>query len=226
MSRLATLFRSNSDADVIQDSRFEARSNNIPKGDLDCGIVSLGWCNSLACQRLGNSNTFLAVFCVAGLLQGAVTSYFRISAKQMALQYDFDPNLIDWLLVVSGLTQGMFAILVAYWGHRIHRISWLGGILMLQACLIVMRIIPTLVKKDTGPIETTKVTDLCFEYVAGRLGSARSHAITTQIMLFIVQFGIGMGNVAFYCLGISYLDDNLKEHESPAYIAGALAAYL
>lgn len=135
---------------------------------LDCGITAWGWCNSLGCQRLGNSNTFLAVFVVAGILQGAVGTYFRISAKQVALQYDFDPNVIgmmrhsyviesisrisipvlsDWLLVVSGLSQGVFAIVIAYWGNRIHRIAWLGGILMLQACFCAMAIIPTLVKK-------------------------------------------------------------------------------
>lgn len=43
-------------------------------------------------------------------------------------------------------------------------------------------------------------------------------------MLFIVQFAIGLGNVAFYCLGLTYMDDNLKEHESPAFIGAALAA--
>lgn len=80
--------------------------------------------------------------------------------------------------------------------------------------------------RDTGPIELYKITDLCFNTIAGRLDSEKSHAITTQILLFIVQFAIGLGNVAFYCLGISYLDDNLKEHESPAYIGGAIAANL
>lgn len=121
MSRLATLFRSGSDADVLRQTRYEADTSNFPKGmaflfdlnlswvidqlfyvihfrsmtdSIDCGITSLGWCNSISCQRLGNSNTFLAVFVVAGLLQGAVGTYFRISAKQVALQYDFDPILI------------------------------------------------------------------------------------------------------------------------------------
>lgn len=36
--------------------------------------------------------------------------------------------------------------------------------------------------------------------------------------------GIGLGNIAFYALGLSYMDDNLKEHESPAFLGAALGA--
>lgn len=43
-------------------------------------------------------------------------------------------------------------------------------------------------------------------------------------MLFVLQFGIALGMIAFYTLGFSYLDDNVSEHESPALLAGALAA--
>uniref|UniRef100_A0A336KHU9 CSON010641 protein n=1 Tax=Culicoides sonorensis TaxID=179676 RepID=A0A336KHU9_CULSO len=226
MPLLANLFRSNSDADMLREDRYQADVSNVPKESLDCGITAMGWCNSIGCQRLGNSNTFLTVLIVAGILQGAVETYFRISAKQLAVQYDFDPMLIDWLLVASGITQGILAIIIAYWGNRIHRIAWIGGILMLQACFCTMAIIPTIVKKDIGPIEMSQITDLCWHTITSRLDSEKSHTITTQILLFVVQFVIGLGNIAFYCLGLSYLDDNLKEHESPAYLGGVLAARL
>lgn len=50
------------------------------------------------------------------------------------------------------------------------------------------------------------------------------HSITTLILLFGLQLGIGLGLIAFYTLGFSYLDDNVNEHESPALLAVALAA--
>lgn len=37
-------------------------------------------------------------------------------------------------------------------------------------------------------------------------------------MLFVLQFGIALGNIAYYTLGLSYLDDNVLEHHSPAVI--------
>lgn len=58
----------------------------------------------------------------------------------------------------------------------------------------------------------------------GHLTLDDSHGITTLILLFVLQLGIGLGMIAFYALGFSYLDDNVSEHESPALLAGALAA--
>lgn len=54
-------------------------------------------------------------------------------------------SFIDWLLVASGIFQGIFAVLVAYWGNRIHRTGWLGGLFMIQSFLCILVIIPTLV---------------------------------------------------------------------------------
>lgn len=56
-----------------------------------------------------------------------------------------DVSLSDWLLVASGVFTGLFAIVVAYWGNRIHRTAWLGGLFMLQSVLCLIVIIPTLV---------------------------------------------------------------------------------
>lgn len=59
---------------------------------------------------------------------------------------------------------------------------------------------------------------------SGNLILDNAHGITTLIMLFVLQFGIALGLIAFFALGFSYLDDNLHEHEAPALLAGALAA--
>lgn len=53
----------------------------------------------------------------------------------------------DWLLVAGGIFQGLFAIVVAYWGNRIHRTAWLGGLFMLQSVLCLIVVIPTLTHK-------------------------------------------------------------------------------
>lgn len=60
--------------------------------------------------------------------------------------------------------------------------------------------------------------------VSGNLTQNGAHGITTLILLFVLQLGIGLGMIAFYTLGFSYLDDNVNEHESPALLAGVLAA--
>jgi hypothetical protein len=54
--------------------------------------------------------------------------------------------------------------------------------------------------------------------------SKQVYSITTLILLFNLQLFIGLSVIAFYTLGLSYLDDNVYEHESPGLIGAALAA--
>lgn len=54
--------------------------------------------------------------------------------------------------------------------------------------------------------------------------SDNAHGITTLILLFVLQFGIALGLTSLYTLGLSFLDDNASEHESPALIAVVLAS--
>lgn len=50
------------------------------------------------------------------------------------------------------------------------------------------------------------------------------HSITTLIGLFILQIGLSYGFIAFYTLGLTYLDDNGVQHNVPALIGAALAS--
>ncbi|XP_039449013.1 solute carrier organic anion transporter family member 1C1 [Culex pipiens pallens] len=205
--------------------QFQANANNIRKDSIDCGIRACGWCNGPGCQRLGTATTFLVILSLAGFVQGGIEAYFRVSAHQAANEHDFDPVIVDWLLVTSGISQGVFALLVAYWGNRLHRISWLGGIFMLQAVGLLLLIIPTLThnSSEPGTIAAIQVDNVCVLEQSAELQIERPWSITTLVLLFVAQAVIGIANIAFYCFGMSYLDDNLKEHQSPGYIGCALA---
>lgn len=61
---------------------------------IDCGVLACNCCNTPGCQKMGTTRTFLAVLVVAAILHGAIETYFRVSAKQVALQYEYDPVVI------------------------------------------------------------------------------------------------------------------------------------
>ncbi|KAJ6647839.1 Solute carrier organic anion transporter family member 74D [Pseudolycoriella hygida] len=65
---------------------------------------------------------------------------------------------------------------------------------------------------------------LCSPTPSSNLSAEKPYAVTTLILLFIMQFGIAAGNIVFFTLALSYLDDNVLPHNSPALIAAALAA--
>lgn len=62
----------------------------------------------------------------------------------------------EWLLVTNGIAQGLFAILIAYWGNRIHKTNWLCGLLVFQAVTSVIVIIPTISHRFVSKQEKNK----------------------------------------------------------------------
>lgn len=61
---------------------------------MDCGIAAFKCCNTPGCQALANKRTFMIVLIFCALIQGAIEAYFRISAKQSALNHDYDPRIV------------------------------------------------------------------------------------------------------------------------------------
>lgn len=78
--------------------------------------------------------------------------------------------------------------------------------------------------EDNNTIDAIETSILCIRSTSGNLLSDSAHGITTLILLFVLQFGIALGLTSLYTLGLSFLDDNSAEHESPGLIAVALAA--
>ncbi|KAM8717826.1 hypothetical protein ACLKA7_004516 [Drosophila subpalustris] len=210
-------------------SQIAVNANNIPDDSVDCGIIGLGWCRGPACQKYARLRTFIIVLVCSGLLQGACELYFRVSAKQAALQYGFNPLLVDWLLVSSGLFQAVFALAFAYWADVYHPIKWLVGTLMLQSVACVIAVIPSIMNFADGAKSQDALVDanLCATSLAQfqklTLTEEQSSSLTLA-MLFVLQLALGMGSLAYYTLGVSYIDDNSLSQDSPAVIGVILAA--
>lgn len=63
-------------------------------GSIDCGITTLGWCNTPACQKLGTVKAFLTVLILVGIVYGAAEKFLSISVQQAALEHDYDPDVV------------------------------------------------------------------------------------------------------------------------------------
>ncbi|ETN67232.1 organic anion transporter [Anopheles darlingi] len=222
MIRPASLLRANDESQP----RIEARASNIEQDSIDCGVTACSCCNGPGCLRLGTSTMFIVALSIVTFVSGGIEGYFRLAAHQAAIELNFDPIALDWLLVTAGIAQGVFAVLISYWGNRLHRISWLGGIFMLQAVTLIVLIIPTLTHNsdENSTIEAPQMDKLCRLEESAKLVADQPYAITTLVLMFIAQLLIGIANVAIYSLGISYLDDNVREHHSPGLVGCAIGA--
>ncbi|XP_068150787.1 solute carrier organic anion transporter family member 1A1 isoform X1 [Drosophila tropicalis] len=211
-------------------SQIAVNANNIPDDSVDCGIKGLGWCRGPGCQKYARLRTFILVLALTGILQGACESYFRVSAKQAAFQFGYNPLIVDWLLVSSGIFQAVFALGFAFWAEVFHPIKWLVGTLMLQSVTCVIAMIPSIMNFADGSKEAKNAlvdANVCATSFAQfqRLTMTEEQASTIiLVMLFVLQLALGMGGLAYYTLGVTYIDDNSLSQDSPAVIGVTLAA--
>lgn len=63
-------------------------------------------------------------------------------------------------MVTSELTPFFLGLIVAYWGDKIHRASWIGALVLLQCASYVILIIPHLTHKVRIIEETLNVTHM------------------------------------------------------------------
>uniref|UniRef100_W8B1W1 Solute carrier organic anion transporter family member 1A5 n=1 Tax=Ceratitis capitata TaxID=7213 RepID=W8B1W1_CERCA len=207
-------------------SQIAVNANNIPNDSVDCGVKLFGWCNGPQCLKLARLRTFVFVLTCAGVVQGACETYFRISAKEAAVENDYNPIIVEWLLVSSGIFQALFALIFAHWAFKTHPIKWLSGTIIVQSLICVIAVIPPIIGFSDGAVTpiSTITTGLCTitSYQRSTL-TVQQTQISTLILLFVLQFALGFANLAFYTIGTTYLDDNSPSIDSPAVIATALA---
>ncbi|XP_043258795.1 solute carrier organic anion transporter family member 1A5 isoform X2 [Colletes gigas] len=205
-------------------------ANPIPSQSIDCG------CAQLPCPKLAKFATrrlFVGLMSWVGLVQTAAYAYFYVSGPTIARKFQFDPYIMEWVLVISDLTPFLFGLLVAYWGDRIHRVAWIGGIVLLQSVSYFIMIIPHLTHQIKVVEDTNNVThmslyaddhrELCSPALSRIIAKDDESCYFTFAMIVVVQIMAGVANVAYFALGISYLDDNTKKKHVAAFIGVIIA---
>ncbi|EFA10914.2 solute carrier organic anion transporter family member 74D isoform X2 [Tribolium castaneum] len=217
------LFRTNSN----EERTFSAPRNVTLENQFDCGLTNLPILNRCCnLERLATPKVFLAFLSLVGFLQGITIKYFRETAKFWGDHYNISQNNIDWLIYTNEFFVGLCALLVAYYGNRIHRISWIGGLTIFQAISSGILVIPEVYRKNYNETKEMPGPTLCSKN-GTTLGSEIIDQIETNyialVILCVFQMFFAMVSVSFISHGITYLDDNTSYRTSPRYIAIALA---
>lgn len=61
---------------------------------VDCGVRLFGWCRGPSCQKYARLRTFVVVLAIAGIIQGTCETYFRVSAKEVAIENGYNPLIV------------------------------------------------------------------------------------------------------------------------------------
>ncbi|XP_014482148.1 PREDICTED: solute carrier organic anion transporter family member 1A5 [Dinoponera quadriceps] len=205
-------------------------ANPIPSQSIDCG------CGLMQCPKLARFATrklFVGLMCWVGVVQAASYVYFYVTGPTIARKFQINPYLMDWILVTADLTPFVLGLVVAYWGDRIHRTSWMGTLILLQSVAYFILIIPHLTHRVRVIEDTTNATymslyaddssELCAAGTSKMIAKEDGTCYFTMVVLIIVLIISGMANVAYYALGISYLDDNTKKRDVTSFIGAIIA---
>ncbi|XP_012523933.1 solute carrier organic anion transporter family member 1A5 [Monomorium pharaonis] len=205
-------------------------ANPIPSQSIDCG------CGQLQCPKLAKFATrrlFVGLICWIGVVQAASYAYFHVTGSTIARRFQIDPYVMDWILVVAELTPILLGLIVAYWGDRVHRASWIGALTLLQSVSYFTLIIPHLTHRVRVIEETQNVThmslyaddspELCTLGLSRIIAEEDDTCYFTMVIIILVLIVSGIANIAYYALGISYLDDNTKTKNVTAFIGVIIA---
>ncbi|XP_014214469.1 solute carrier organic anion transporter family member 2B1-like [Copidosoma floridanum] len=207
-------------------------ANSLTMESIDCGCAQY---RLQGLAKFATRRVLLALLCSIGFLQAAIQAYFYVASATISRRFQIDPHVMGWVLYVSDVTPVLIGLAVAYWGDRIHRAAWLGGLTLLQCAGLLGCVIPRISRWDERLVDTDDTThasiyaedspELCSPMLPLRaINKEDVPRYSTLFLVIVMQVVSGMAHVAYCALGLSYLDDNTKKVHVSAYLGVAIAA--
>ncbi|KAG0724071.1 Solute carrier organic anion transporter family member 3A1 [Chionoecetes opilio] len=209
-----------------------------------CGIGSFSppWL-----QALARKETYLAVFCMVGLVQGMFFSYTVSVISTLEKRFKLTSKQTGVILCGNDISQVVLAMLLGYYGNYGHRPRWVGVGVLCAALSCYLAALPHLLygpgqdaldlvaamnahkEHLLGNANVTVKTALRSSAAGvgedgGALGGllAGTAYIGPAVLFFVSQFFVGISISLFYSIGITYLDDNVNKKTYPLYYSGTL----
>lgn len=200
-----------------------------PKERLLCGVGSWRpqWVQGLATTKM-----FMFIFGMIGILQGAAFTYMIGSITTLEKRYAFGSKMTGLILIADNFAAIVFNPLFGYLANHMHRPRLIG---YCQLVVIVGCFLAALPYFIYGPATHMLTTDQSsksmksnqsFEFCDPQRPDdecldkdSSNTVIPAVVILCLATCCNGIGFVAFYTIGIPFIDDNVKKKNSPLYIS-------
>lgn len=190
--------------------------------DTVCGI---GCFKPQWLQPWATARVYLVLYCMIGILSGSYYSYLIGTMSTLEKRFSFKSKISGIIMTVDEITPLFLGVLVGYFGGRAHRPRVVAfGMLMSSICCFVSAL-PYFIygaakhlnvksfRNDTG-------LEMCDSDV-GEENCDSDDKPPTMAPILILMFGSflkGFGNLAYYAVGLAYMDDNSKQKNTPMYL--------
>ncbi|XP_045482055.1 solute carrier organic anion transporter family member 2A1-like [Harmonia axyridis] len=172
-------------------------------------------------KTFAKPTVFTAILSLIGFFQGFLLFYFRNTSEIWSRQYGIPKGTSDWIIYVDEFFVGLLALPISYWASVTHKIRWISLITIAHGLLSLSMFIPEslLASHTSVPNSTVSLCGGDFQKMKEDVN------ITVYIYIFVYQLLGAAASVAFYSLGLVYMDDNTLRNK-PTILAICLASRL
>ncbi|KFM75765.1 Solute carrier organic anion transporter family member 4C1, partial [Stegodyphus mimosarum] len=181
-------------------------------------------------QKWATPEVYLVLYSIIGVLQGTYYTYLVSTITTLEKRFAFKTKISGTIMLADEISPLLLGPLVGYFGGKFHRprIVAIGMLLSALCCFVsalpyfiygtAQHLTSITVHNKTGP-------ELCNSEIKEESCESddRPPTMAAVLFLFLGSFLKGFGNLAYYAVGLTYMDDNTKKKNSPVFFAIAFS---
>ncbi|XP_035215736.1 solute carrier organic anion transporter family member 74D-like, partial [Stegodyphus dumicola] len=181
-------------------------------------------------QKWATSEVYLALYSIIGVLQGTYYTYLVSAITTLEKRFAFKTKVSGTIMMADEISPLILGPLVGYFGGKFHRPRIVALGMLLSALCCFVSALPYFIygtAKDLTSVSVHGKTgpELCTSDVKEEFCESddRPPTMAAVLFLFLGSFLKGFGNLAYYAVGLTYMDDNTKKKNSPVFFAIAFS---
>lgn len=210
-------------------------NKNDPRYDLDPDVIcGLGCFKPKWIQKYATARVYLVLYSIIGIFSGSYYTYLIGSMSTLEKRFAFKSKTSGSIMMLDEITPLFLGVIVGYFGGKTHRPRMVGfGMLLSSICCFVSALPYFIYGPGThltfsNAKNSTTGIELCDADIKEENCDSDDRPPTLAAILFLMcgSFLKGFGNLAYYAVGLAYMDDNAKKKNTPIYFAIAFALRL
>lgn len=187
-------------------------------------------------RRYANPKIFVAIFSLIATMRSAYFVYMIGVMSTLEKRYAFPSKLSALILIADNISGMVMSPVIGYLGTKFHGPKIIGWGTVLVGLSSIVSGLPYLIYgpathllsaetlgiKSSSSLNSTTKYDLCS--LSGKPETCQdadrhTFVVGAYALLWAGSFVNGLGNTAFWVVGVPYLDDNVEKKNSPVYFS-------
>lgn len=185
-------------------------------------VCGLGFFKPRWLQPYATAKAYLILYSLLGIVHGSYYSYLIGTLSTLEKRFAFKSKISGTIMIADEITPLFVGIIISYYATKAHRPRIVAlGMILSAGCAFVTSLPYFIygpmqntlfndIKSNTGPEYCDSSTETC--------DTDKTQNLLAVSLLITGSFLKGFGNLAYYAIGLVYLDDNLEKQSTPIYL--------